>query len=233
MEEARRVAQEGLGRFPRSALIRIKLGWVDLQFVRFGWSDDPARDLDEAYRLAQEAMQTTNLPTLARLHGHWLLAMLHGRYTHDVQQTEAEAEAALALAPNDSEVRAVLSEPYALVGLAEKGVALIRRALDDDPALHAAPWPRGLLALVYFANRQYEEATAAAGEAGGGAALMAAASYAALERLDQARAALARASGRASGLTLTEVRWRYPFRNAADLDRLLENLRKAGLSGPE
>ena len=78
MEEARRVAQEGLGRFPRSALIRIKLGWVDLQFVRFGWSDDPARDLDEAYRLAQEAMQTTNLPTLARLHGHWLLAMLHG-----------------------------------------------------------------------------------------------------------------------------------------------------------
>jgi len=178
-------------------------------------------------------MRTENLPTLARLHGHWLLAMLHGRYTHDVQQTEAEAEAALALAPNDSEVRAVLSEPYALVGLAEKGVALIRRALDDDPALHAAPWPRGLLALVYFANRQYEEATAAAGEAGGGAALMAAASYAALERLDQARAALARASGRASGLTLTEVRWRYPFRNAADLDRLLENLRKAGLSGPE
>jgi TolB-like protein len=232
MKEARRVALEGLGRFPSSALIRIKLGWVDLQFARRGWSDDPARDLGEAYRLAEEAMRTANLPTMARLHGHWLLAMLHGRYTHDARQMEAEAEAALTMAPGDAEVRTVLCEPYVLVGLAEKGVALVRRALDQDPALNAAPWPHGFLAFAYFANRQYEEAIAAAGKASGGATLMAASSNAALGRLDEARTALGEALAREPGLTLAEIRRRYPFRNPADLDHLLENLRKAGLPGP-
>jgi adenylate cyclase len=232
MEEARRVALEGLGRFPNSALIRIKLGWVDLQFARRGWSDDPARDLGEAYRLAEEAMRAKSLPTLARLHGHWLLAMLHGRYTHDVYRMEAEAEAALALAPGDAEVRIVLCEPHVLLGVAEKGIALIRSALDLVPALKAAPWPHVLLALAYFADRQYEEAIAAAGKAGGGAALMAAAGLAALGRPEDARATLGETLAREPGLTLAEVRRRYPFRNSADLDHLIENLRKAGLPGP-
>jgi phage terminase Nu1 subunit (DNA packaging protein) len=37
---------------------------------------------------------------------------------------------------------------------------------------------------------------------------------------------------RGPGLTHAEVRRRYPFRKPADLDHLLENLHKAGLSGP-
>ena len=232
MEEARRVALEGLGRFPGSALIRIKLGWVDLQFARRGWSDDRQRDLGEAYRLAEEAMKAPNLPAMARLHGHWLLAMLHGWHTHDARRMEAEAEAALALAPGDAEVLSVLCEPYVLVGLAEKGIALIRRALDQDAALSAAPWPHGLLAFAYFVNRRYEEAIAEAGKAGGDAPLTAAASEAALGRLDEARAASDEALAREPGLTLAEVRQRNPFRNPADLDHLVENLRKAGLPGP-
>jgi adenylate cyclase len=231
MEEARRVALEGLGRFPNSALIRIKLGWVDLQFARRGWSDDPVRDLGEAYRLAEEAMRATNLPTLARLHGHWLLAMLHGWYTHDIHRLEAETEAALTLAPGDPEVRTVLCEPHVLVGSAEKGLALVRSALDQVPALNAAPWPHVFLAFAYFADRRYEEAIAAAGKAGGGAPLMAAASHAALGRPEEARAALGEALAREPGLTLAKVRRRYPFRNSGDLDHLLESLRKAGLPG--
>ncbi len=158
--------------------------------------------------------------------------MLHGRYTHDVHRMEVEAEAALALAPGDAEVRTVLCEPYVLMGLAEKGIAMVRQALDQVPALNAAPWPQVFLAFAHFANRQYEEAIAAAGKAGGAAPLMAAASHAALGRPEEARAALGGALAREPDLTLAAVRRRYPFRNSADLGHLLENLRKAGLPGP-
>ncbi|MBA3584649.1 MAG: adenylate/guanylate cyclase domain-containing protein [Gemmatimonadetes bacterium] len=229
MEEAGRVAREGLGHFPDSALIRIKLGWVHLQFVRFGWSDDPQHDLAEAYRLGEAAMRSTKLPALARLHGHWLMAMVLGRYRQDLEQMEAEADRAMQMAPRDSEVRAVLSEPYAFLGLPEKALALLQRALKEDAAMNAMAWPQSFLAVACFGARKYEAAIEAANRAGGEATLFAAASHAALGQLHEARAAASAVLARDPALTLADVRQRYPFRNPADLDRLLGNLQKAGL----
>ena len=59
---------------------------------------------------------------------------------------------------------------------------------------------------------------------------MAVASYAALGRLEDARATLSRALAQEPGLTLAQVRQRNPFRDPADLDHLLGNLREAGLA---
>jgi len=158
--------------------------------------------------------------------------MPHGWHTHDAMRMAAEADAALALAPNDTEVLAVLCEPYALVGLPEKGIASVKRARELDPVLRAAPWPHEFLALAYFVNRQHEEALAEAVQADGAVPLLAAASQAALGRLDEARATVGEALAREPDLTLAAVRQRYPFRDPADLDHLIENLRKAGLPGP-
>ncbi len=84
--EARKVWQEGLTRFPDSALLRFKLAWTYLQDVEWLRSKDPAADIDAAWKLATEAQGDENRSKLETWLGHWLMTILYQWHEGDFAQ---------------------------------------------------------------------------------------------------------------------------------------------------
>lgn len=229
LAEARQVALDGLKHFPDSALLRIKLGWTYMQDVDRGYSDNPQGDLKRAFELANEGMATRDLPTLAQMHGHWLMS-LASLYQRDFERALSERQAALAIAPSVPVVLIDLSRVLAFAGDPSEAIVELEQAFKQAPRV--APLLRNHLGLAYYTAGQYRKAI----EQISGlsvqpfkALLFRAASFAALDEWDQARAAAAELMKKSHGTTLVTLREMLPFRDVADQERILVNLRKAGI----
>lgn len=131
-EEAQRVAREGVTRFPKSGLLRIKLGCTHLNMVRFEWSADRQRDLSEAHRLASKGLTDPGLPPIGRSHGHWLMAQALVWHERDFER--ALAKARRPTEPNHLPIAASLT----ILGRAEEAHATVRRVLDREPTWSVA-----------------------------------------------------------------------------------------------
>jgi hypothetical protein len=62
MAKARAIWEEGLAKFPNSALLRVKIAWSLRQDINWGWTDDPKRDMDRAWQLGLEAVAVRTSP---------------------------------------------------------------------------------------------------------------------------------------------------------------------------
>jgi adenylate cyclase len=87
--------------------------------------------------------------------------------------------------------------------------------------------------MALYSARRYAEALGML--AGGGwspwSSMYLAASLARLNRLDEARAAVAKWSAKCPALSMVEYARNEPFKNGGDLEHLLDGLRKAGMPG--
>jgi adenylate cyclase len=227
--QARVVAFEGLQRFPDSGLMRIKLGWTYMQDVDRGYSDDSRRDLKRAFDLANEGMTGRDLPHLGQMHGHWLMS-LASLYQRDFERALTEREAALAVAPGDPVLLVDLSRVPVFAGRPEETISALEHGSQASPFAHFS------LAVAYYAAGQYAQATEVLSRLpapnfyyGFRARLFQAASFAALDRTKEARGAVAELLRKSPGTTVASLREVLPFRDKADLERLLDNLKKAGL----
>ena len=100
-EQAGTIWAEGLRKFPNSSLLRAKLAFYHLKLVWRYWSDDPVASIQQAERLAQEALSSQALSPQARRLGHWAMAWTQ-QMKGDLPRASAEAKAAIALAPYDT-----------------------------------------------------------------------------------------------------------------------------------
>jgi adenylate cyclase len=132
-EEAYRIWKEGMGKFPDSALIKLKMGFVHYFRIVFGWSQDAEKDIASLVDLAKQGMASENLSPLERKLGHWLGAYAH-LVEHDFSNAMSQAEAAIALAPNDAYMTAVMTDMAVAVGDTEKAVAWTDFGMRNDPA---------------------------------------------------------------------------------------------------
>ena len=124
--------EEGLKKFPDSALLRIKLGW-NYQTVAFrGYSKNPNEDFAQAGRLVREAMAQNNLSPMELRTGHWLLAYVLCR-ERDFKGALQEAATAISMAPNDASMFGDLSKVYIMAGEPMQAVELINKAQSLDP----------------------------------------------------------------------------------------------------
>jgi hypothetical protein len=75
--KARQIWQEGLEKFPDSALLRTKIALTYLLDINYEWTDDPWGDTERAWKLATEAAANPHKSRLETFLCHWAMAILY------------------------------------------------------------------------------------------------------------------------------------------------------------
>ena len=210
----------------------------------FLWSETPDEALDRAIEFAKKAVALDD----AESRSHWVLAYVLV-FHRDYAEARAHQKRAIALNPNDADILAKMGYVLPLLGEYEEATELVEKAIRLNP--YHPVWYKSFLGITYFAARRYEDAIAAFEESGNAypedGAWMAAA-YAQKENFNEARRTIetflqsagpepwwknvphsAEMVERDPTGLLTYMNYMYPFKKPADLNHLLDGLRKAGL----
>ena len=223
--EARTLVLKGLQHDRDYAHAWSYLAWCHVQDFRRSWSDDP----DQSFALAMEAAKKALALDPRDYFNHWPIAFLLV-YSRKHDEGIGEYQKALALNPNDSQLLDDFAEALCLAGRPEDAIAQSQLAMRLDP-LHP-DWFYGTLGFAYYQMRKYEDAITAMAKminTPGGMWLFArAAAYAQLGRAKEAEETMTEYLRQRPGRTVRKESM-YPFRNPADLEHLLDGLRKAGM----
>ncbi|MGH7274957.1 MAG: tetratricopeptide repeat protein, partial [Nitrospiria bacterium] len=188
------------------------------------WSQDP-QTLERALVLAQQAVALDDSLPLA----HWAVSRV-SLWKKQLDQAIAEAERAIALDPNAADGYAWLGAILDLAGRPEEAIGLTEKAMRLNP--HYPPLYVYVLGHSYYLMGRYEEAIAAFKKALPNlspAHQFLAAIYSRLGREEEARAEVAEILRISPNFSVEVLRQRLPYKDPADLERLLDGLRKAGL----
>jgi len=192
------------------------------------WAADPAQALDEAERWAGRALELNDQEPVSHMAlGNVLL------WRRDLEGALAEFRRMIELDPN-------FAQGYSATGLALMYAGRPVEALEAfaiakrlDP--HHASIVLHFLAQTHFSLGQYETAAKqlleriARTPATDSSRMMLASCYGHLGRADDARAAWAGLLKVNPGFSLTQRERVLPYKNAADFQRIVEGLAKAGL----
>ena len=99
MDKAVQIWEEGLRKYPNSALLKVKLGWASYNRWLFGWTADAQREGQTAIRYAQEALAANRSSLLAAGLAHWLRGDLYGDVEGDYERAVGELRIASKLMP--------------------------------------------------------------------------------------------------------------------------------------
>ncbi len=228
MAEARALCESAIELDPGYARAYAWLAWTYMQDRFSGWADDPDEWLERGYEAARRAVSLDDTDYF----GHLPLGIFNafmGR--HD--QAVTELERAVELNPNYADSYLQLGNALAFAGRPEEAVAALETAIRLNP--HSPPWYQLILGRAYLVWRRYEDAVrpleravnAGPGMTQARAAL--AATYAALGRGAEARAAAAEIVKTMPHFTVGYVAKVLSFAKPDDRDHFLGLLRQAGL----
>ena len=196
--------------------------------ARRGWSTHPADTLDRALELAQKAVALDGSVPQA----HWALGYVY-MFKKQYQQAIDALERAVRVAPNYADGYGLLAFINNQRGQSEEAIRLIRKAMALNPH-YTFDYPYNL-GRAYYTVGRYAEAVEALQEATEhNAAALAphlylAASYIRLGQQDDAEWEATEAQVLDPEFTLSQFANTVPIKNKAQLNRFLEDLRKAGL----
>src|SRR5262245_8245206 len=150
-DTARAALKEAIAKDPSDPKARREWAWFSVLGWVFG-VDDPPVPQKEITAQAIKAVQLD--PADARAH---MVAAFAYFFTKQLDLFEYEAEQALALAPYDAELQAMLGALVANMGQWQRGVALVERAnaLNDDAA---QGWYHSTMYLNDYFNGDYKSA---------------------------------------------------------------------------
>jgi TolB-like protein/DNA-binding winged helix-turn-helix (wHTH) protein len=158
-EEIARAAaiwEEGLAKYPHSALIKTKLAWGHWTAAWRFW-DDLDYNFTEADRLVTEALAQDNLSPEVQRSAHWLNAFVLMR-RGDFNGGVAEAERTIAITPYDARVLRNLTDVLIADGRYELALDWLARAEPREPGREDEYVLQR--ALIYRLMGRYEEALA-------------------------------------------------------------------------
>ena len=228
LDRSAAIWQEGLRKFPNSALLKVQLGFFHFMRSYWLWSDDTAADYKRAGELAREVAGQENLTPLTRRLSHWLMSFVlsqEGQYTAAVR----EAEATIALGPYDGWAMHSLSNVLVTAGQLDKALEWANTAQTRDPGNeHRFAFTRGHI-LTLKGDGEGALAALRKGFQGAEAALLMAINHVRLGRLDDARAEVKRAL--VIDPEFTQAKWRegYFYSDPSIVEREIADLAKAGL----
>ena len=221
-EPARKMFEEAIA---IDASIAPAYTWLAHLQLRDWWTDRSAQSLDEAFALAKKAVETD--ANDGRTHG--ALGMVHlERRSFD--EATFHIQRFVALNPNDSIAALLMGGLLAYLGRAQEGITWIERAFRLDPFPPLAY--TSFYGMILFAARRYAESIAAFNRTDRAPWTMIylVAGNAYLGRLAEARTLISTCAKLHPDISLLAFAAREPFKQAADLDHLLEGLRIAGIS---
>ena len=225
---ARKLAEEAIALDPQYAMAYSWLGFTHWMDVFFGSSKSPRESLNRAFELIKKAIALDD--SLVDAHGQlsWLFVM-----TRQHDKGIAEAERAVALAPNSASAYFFLGRVLRFSGRPEEAIAWHKKSIRRDPM----PSPStffGLCHACWLAGR-YEEAVTACKKSllrspkNTAAHAFLAVTYISLGRDEEARAELQEVLRINPNFSLERFANAMPYRNKSDKDNFIGALRKAGM----
>jgi len=194
--------------------------------VAMGWAQAPDTSLARAEELATKAISLNDDEVRARV----ILGRIHIFYQR-YEQAQAEIDRAIAINPNDAHGLAGRGNVLMWLGRTDESIAALELAQRIDPELNAID--RNALSLAYYLKGRYDEAIEQAeinlrqtGSAHFSEVVLAV-SYAQQNRLADAGRAVD--AVRRMAPTFDPRAFGSKFLNPADLERLRDGFRKAGL----
>jgi TolB-like protein/Tfp pilus assembly protein PilF len=226
--EARRLAETAIELDAGYARAHAIVAWTHLMDFSSLWSDDPDESLRQSYEVARKAVSLDDHNSYAYL---GLGACETWLGWHD--QAIANMRRAIVLNPNDADSHAYFANLLVFAGRAEEALEELETAMRLNP--HYPESYLQFLGRAYFTQRRYREAERAfervvtVNPGWPWAHLILAATRAALGKTEAAKAEVAEARRISPDLTLAHAPKAWRFKNPADLEHVLNMLRKAGL----
>jgi adenylate cyclase len=229
--EACRLIEELLRHDPDNAVALGDLAF-SLHFAAiFGWTDSPAAAMARMGELAQRAVESDDQDAAA----HTSLA-IHDLFSWRHDDAMRRLRRAIELNPNSSFAHGYIGVVNAFGGEHALAIETVQEAIRLSPRdLLMVIW-RVAEGWAHLGAERFDQAAESArlaiglNAAFGDAHAILASALGHAGRLDEARIALDECFRQFPGLTLRDPRLTRPFRRAADQERFLEGLRKAGLA---
>jgi TolB-like protein/class 3 adenylate cyclase/predicted Zn-dependent protease len=230
-DQARKLWEQAVELDPNNSWLQQQIGWTYYRAARFGWTDTPAQALARAEELAQQTLAVDD----SNAEAYCLLSVVYmSRRQHD--KAVEYGERALALAPNFTDITATIAIPFMYSGRAEEAIELVRNAMRLSPYYPA--WYLPVLGFAYRFTGQYEEAIALlemwrarANPRSALPHLFLAITYEEAGRGEEAQLAVAEILKRnpKASITFYLKAKTFPYKDQADIDKVVDSLRKAGL----
>ena len=224
--EARSLLRHAIQLDPSYAAAYAALAEAYVIDVTMGWAESPTAILSRAEEMANKALSLNN----SEVRAHVILGRIDILY-HRYEQAKAEIDRAIAINPNDALGLAGRGNILMWLGQTDAAIEALELAHRIDPELNAID--RNALGLAYYLKGRYDAAIDEA-ELNLGKTDSAPFSYITLAAAD---AELGRSED--AGRAVTMIRRTYPsfdpqtfgskFLNPADLEKLRDGMRKAGL----
>ncbi|MDH3380768.1 MAG: adenylate/guanylate cyclase domain-containing protein [Gammaproteobacteria bacterium] len=194
-----------------------------------GLSDNPTCSLDRATELARDALRLDDVTGYA----HLVLAHVH-LLRREFEQAMSEATSAVTYRPSCPAAYTIKSSVLTYLDQADEAVEFAQYALRLTP-VHPPMYP-AVLASAYYGCNQFKEAVEAAKDSielesvDPSPYLYLAASYAALDRIDEAQNTAKMVREKETDFTLAEFAKTQPYKSTKTLDLLITRLKSAGFS---
>ncbi|MCP4382842.1 MAG: tetratricopeptide repeat protein [Hyphomicrobiales bacterium] len=213
----------------RLARAHALIAWTFAVEGSLQWVAEPAASFAQALEAATNAISCDEREPW----GHSALgyAEVWGNRAYD--RGNAAFARSVALNPNSAHFRGWYSVGLCFAGRPEEGLEEVRLAMRLNP--HYPPVYLNFLGRILFSLERYQEALPPlervinAMPNNPSAMSLAAACYAALDRLDDARKVVERLLNASPSYTVGRVHFSAPYRRAEDAQRFMNLLRKAGL----
>jgi adenylate cyclase len=231
-DQARKLWEKASELDPNNEWLWQQIGWTYYRDARFGWTDTPVPSLARAEELALKTLAVDD----SNAEANCLLSVVYmARREHD--KAVAYGEKALALAPNFADMQATVAITFMYSGRAEEAIELVQNAMRLSPYYPA--WYLPVLGIAYRFTGRYEEAIdaleswrARANPRSALPHLFLAIFYVEAGRGEEAQVAVAEVLKRNPKASITGYlkAKTFPYKDQADIDKVVDSLRKAGLS---
>lgn len=227
--KAREIIEEGLKRFPDSALLRFGLAWDNVLAANYGYDKTPDEHWRQASEILNETLVRPSLGPDAKKSGLWSFSYVNaheGKFDKSLQS----AEEVMALSPGDAFLIGDLSSAYRWHGMTDKAIELADFALRSDP--NNAAYYLSMKAFVFTDMQRYQESAKLIDGTADffiGIPLLRAINFVNLGKTDDARREIDKVL--AQQPWYTAARWRDLTFNVdrSVIDRQVADLLKAGL----
>jgi tetratricopeptide (TPR) repeat protein len=230
-EKAIQVFEEGLRKFPSSALLKVKLGIAYWQRVYGGWTTNIDKDYSHAAEFVQAGLAEQSVSPLAKAVGHFFLAYYNMEYVKDYEKALKERDITLALGPSDPVFICSMAAISSGSGRPDDAIASVSPIKDLKSGF---VWgsPDFALGRAYFVKGDYPRALEYFKDAPADAASslpFLAASYAEVGNAEMAAKSIKEALAQIPSLSVSFLRQLFPNQNQEAVARQDKAMRKAGL----